>query len=264
MAKPGSFGFTPITTPRAFEQVCVLIRGLIASGELKTGDKLPPERELAAKMQVSRGVVREALRTLEIAGLVQLRKGGSGGAFIVAGQFRMVTHAFKDMVQSGNITLSDLTEARQRFMVDAIELACERATDSDFDAMDANLVRTEEAIRDKDIPARSACTAEFYRLIASASKNEVIVITIETMTTLLRSVYRRSTSRPELKLIESRRRIVKLLRARQAAKASREMVVYLSAVQQYLLSEGSTEVPARVGAPPLRQSESATLRSSQR
>lgn len=246
--------FAPISTPRAFEQVCTLIRSLIASGKLKAGDKLPAERELGEQLKVSRGVVREALRTLEIAGLVQLKKGGSGGAFIVTGQYRMVTQAFKDAVDLGSVRLEHLTEARQKFMVDAIELACERATDDDFEAMDANLLRTEDAIARQDTVERRACTWDFYHLIAMASKNEVMVITVDTMTSLLRSVYRPAPGRPDLQLIKSRRQIIRHIKARQAAKASREMVSYLSAVQHYLLSEGSTEVPASAVLRPEPQS----------
>ncbi|MGI4812989.1 MAG: FadR/GntR family transcriptional regulator [Janthinobacterium lividum] len=248
MATISTSSFTPITAPRAFEQLSDLIRSLIASGTLKTGDKLPSERELAEQMKLSRGVVREALRTLEIAGLVELKKGGSGGAFIVAEQQRIVTQAYRDMVHLGHVTLGNLTEARQKFMVDAIELACIRATEEDFEALEANLLRTEKAIAEHDIATRRACTTEFYQLIGAASKNEVIVVIIDTMTVLLRSLYRNPPAQTDSQLMRGRRNIVKLLRLRQSARACREMVGYLEMVQHYLLAEGSTEVRGIVHA----------------
>lgn len=239
--------FEPVVTSRAFEQVSVQIRNLLASGELKPGDKLPPERELAAMLNVSRSVLREALRTLEIAGLLELRKGGSGGAFVVSGQFRIVTQAFKDMVYLGTISLAHLIEARQKFLVDAIELACERGTDAEFDAIEANIDRTEEEYR-RNIDAfgyssrRSDFAVEFYHLLASASKNEVIVVTVDSLTAMLLQFFRPSTERPPLQLIESRRRLLKHLRARNAARASKEMVTFLSALQHYILARDSARV----------------------
>src|SRR6476619_4824745 len=67
--------FEPIRTRRAFEEICDRIRAQIAAGKLRPGDKLPPERELALQLGVGRNALREALRSLEIAGIVRLQKG---------------------------------------------------------------------------------------------------------------------------------------------------------------------------------------------
>jgi len=77
--------FAPIRTKRVFEEICEQVRREMAAGSLRPGDKLPPERELATKLGVSRAAVREALRSLEIAGVVGLQKGARGGAFILKG-----------------------------------------------------------------------------------------------------------------------------------------------------------------------------------
>ena len=69
--------FRPIRTRRAFEEICERIREQLALGVLKPGDKLPPERELAQQLGVSRNVLREALRSLEGEGLVITRPGRS-------------------------------------------------------------------------------------------------------------------------------------------------------------------------------------------
>ncbi|HEY9279792.1 MAG TPA: winged helix-turn-helix domain-containing protein, partial [Eoetvoesiella sp.] len=73
--------FAPIKAKRAFEQVCEQIRREVAAGTLRPGDRLPPERELAEQLGVSRTAIREALRSLENAGLVQCQQGMGGGAF---------------------------------------------------------------------------------------------------------------------------------------------------------------------------------------
>src|ERR1700721_1101567 len=77
--------FRPIRTRRAFEEICERIREQLALGVLKPGDKLPPERDLAQQLGVSRNVLREALRTLEMAGVLRLQKGVKGGAFVREG-----------------------------------------------------------------------------------------------------------------------------------------------------------------------------------
>ena len=74
MAKPAGSeikrGFKPIKTQRAFEAVCDQVRQMVADGTLKAGDKLPAERELAVRFQISRNAVREALRSLEMSGII--------------------------------------------------------------------------------------------------------------------------------------------------------------------------------------------------
>ena len=70
-----SQAFAPIKRRRLSDQVSAQIQVRIASGELRSGDKLPPERELAETFGVSRGAVREALRSLERSGLVSLQAG---------------------------------------------------------------------------------------------------------------------------------------------------------------------------------------------
>src|SRR5438445_1009932 len=119
--------FETVRTSRLFEEICNRIRENIAAGSLKPGDKLPAERELAVQFGVSRTVLREALRSLEIAGLVRLTKGAHGGAVILDGGSAL-TRSFKDMITLGRVTIEDLTEARVLLEDAIVRLACERAT----------------------------------------------------------------------------------------------------------------------------------------
>ncbi len=104
--------FRPIRTRRAFEEICERIREQLALGVLKPGDKLPPERELAQQLGVSRNVLREALRSLEMAGILRLQKGVKGGAFIQEGDTSRMNEVMRDMLSLGTISVRELSEAR--------------------------------------------------------------------------------------------------------------------------------------------------------
>src|SRR6476659_6827129 len=126
--------FQPIQMRRAFEEICDRIRAQIAAGTLRPGDKLPPERELAEQLGVGRNALREALRSLEIAGIVRLQKGAKGGAFIQAGDTSRMDEVVRDMLSLGSISVAELTEARLHIQDLVVRLACDRATAADLDA----------------------------------------------------------------------------------------------------------------------------------
>ena len=80
VATPRRVEFSRIRNLRAFEEIADQIRKEISDRRLRAGDRLPPERELAEQFGVSRNTLREALRSLENAGLLRLQKGATGGA----------------------------------------------------------------------------------------------------------------------------------------------------------------------------------------
>ena len=115
--------FKPVQSHRSFELVCERVREKLLQGELKPGDKLPPERDLARQFGVSRSVVREALRSLEIAGVVALKKGVKGGAFIQEGAASSITQALSDLITLRAVSLRDLFEARMMILEMVIDRA---------------------------------------------------------------------------------------------------------------------------------------------
>ena len=148
--------FRPVQVARAFEDIASQIRGELSEGRLRAGDRLPPERELAGQFGVSRNTLREALRSLEISGLISLRKGASGGAFVKDSNGDVVVTSIRDMLTLGAVTPEQITEARIWIEDSAIvRAACERRTAEDIDALSANLTAAAEAIRRKDFYARA-------------------------------------------------------------------------------------------------------------
>ena len=236
-ALPVPVQFRPIQTRRAFEEICQRIREQLALGVLKPGNKLPPERDLAQQLGVSRNVLREALRTLEMAGVLRLQKGVKGGAFIQEGDTSRMNDVMRDMLSLGTISLRELSEARIQVLDLAVRLACERARQSDFQALEQNIERTELATRQGRMLDRVECSREFYKLLALSTGNKVIAMIMDSVTEIhMRFVYAKvaSSGAATPRLAEKRRQFLSALRSRQVATATRLMRGHLESVQRML------------------------------
>ncbi len=245
----------PAPSLRAFEQVANHIRQSIASGTLKPGDKLAPERDMAKQFEVGRNAIREALRDLEGKGIVRLEKGRGGGAFVRPPNASRVTHALSDLVDGGSISLSDLTQARVLFMELVVRLASEHATESDFAALEKNIEETEEFTKAGNAELRIESIGKFYTLVAEATGNSVLVL----MATALSAIVRRlldnavdSRRRGLPTTVASRRRFLRFLRAGEVDKAIAELSDHLVTLHRSLVRFTEEQ----------RKKEAATKRSS--
>ena len=104
--------FSPYTPIRAFEEVAEQIKGVILGKQLIPGDRLPAERSLAQQFQVGRLTIREALRTLETKGFIEIKKGSGGGAFVAGHDLGAVTSIIKDNFLLEGLTSDQINEAR--------------------------------------------------------------------------------------------------------------------------------------------------------
>ena len=237
IAQPSAVKFRPIHTRRAFEEICERIREQLALGQLKPGDKLPPERDLAQQLGVSRNVLREALRSLEMAGVLRLQKGVKGGAFIREGDTSRMNVVMRDMLSLGTISVRELSEARIDVLDLVVRLACTHARQPDFEALEANVERTELATREGRLLDRVECSREFYKLLAASTGNKVIAMIMDSVTEIhMRFVYAKvvSSGVAMLRLAEKRRQFLSALRARNASTATRLMRAHLESVQRML------------------------------
>jgi GntR family transcriptional regulator, transcriptional repressor for pyruvate dehydrogenase complex len=123
--------FKPIKQFRISEEVLSQLKESILLGKFKSGEKLPSERELTEEFQVSRGVVREAIRILEITGFVILRQGPTGGAFVTDLSFDHVGNAFLDLFLTNKVSIPELANVRLYIEPEVARLAALRATKED-------------------------------------------------------------------------------------------------------------------------------------
>ena len=237
---PTPLKFQPIHVRRTFEEICERIREQLALGVLKPGDKLPRERDLAEQLGVSRNVLKEALRSLEMAGLLRLQKGVKGGAFIQEGDMGRMNDVVRDMLSLGAISVRELSEGRIQILDLIVRLACERAQADDFQALEVNIERADLATHEGRWLDRVECSREFYKLLAAATGNKVMAMIMDSVTEIhMRFVYAKvassGVSMPQL--VEKRRQFLSALRARDVSSATRLMRVHLESVQRMLESD---------------------------
>lgn len=223
-------------TRRAFEAVCDQIRSELAAGTLKPGDRLPAERTLAEQFGVSRTAVREALKTLEVAGVLHTLKGVNGGPVIRSGDPEAVTHAVQDMVSLRQISTDSVMEARDLITADAIRLACARGTSADFDQIERDIDRCDRLTREGKFN-RSAYIVEFYNLLARATHNEVMVLLVNSLSEIQRQLLDRISPEPRPNVVGVRRRVLQHLRARDAEKAVEEMDAHFKSLSRYIKAQ---------------------------
>jgi GntR family transcriptional regulator, transcriptional repressor for pyruvate dehydrogenase complex len=225
--------FSAVKSPRLFEEICGRIREAIAAGALKPGDKLPPEREFAVQFGVSRTVLREALRSLEIAGLVRLHKGAKGGAVIQDGGAALA-QAFKDMIMLGRITTGDLTEARVLIEDVIVRLACARATDEDIAALTANVEKITVLAKVGRIDERTDANLAFYDILARATHNQTLVLISQSLTRIVYQIVGLIGPGPLEDLAPVRQRFLEHFRQRDATAASRVLGEHFARLEAHL------------------------------
>jgi len=233
--------FCPIPSRRTFEVVCERIRELIASGRLKKGDKLPPERLLAEQLGVSRLAIREALRSLENAGVVALQRGPKGGAFIQGGGDEKMTELMQDMLDLGTISLADLTEARIYILGMVARLACQRATEDDLQRIAENVRQNEIALETGDRAERLEHATEFYARLARATKNKVMMLVVRSLTDTVKAILQKIEIYPAKDLLSSRRRLLAALRAKDAERAAKEMHLHLRKLHEHVVKHAAAQ-----------------------
>lgn len=180
---PNEAMFRPLEKKRYFEQIAEMIQNRILKDRLEIGTSLPTEKELALEFQVSRSVVREALRILEISGLVNVKKGPSGGIFVSHVYHKPIKRSLNNLITSGEVTIDHLFDVR---LLIEPRIAMEAA----LHAKDKDLRKLRDLITDSshhlDDPGQlKRNNLNFHLLLAKASGNPVLSILLESVFEIL-------------------------------------------------------------------------------
>jgi DNA-binding FadR family transcriptional regulator len=220
--------FNPVNDRRISELIVDQVRLLIRQQQLNPGDRLPAERELCERFGVSRVTVREALRVLEANGLVEIRVGARGGAFVTTPSRERVGEGIADLLTLSAVTAAEVTEARLILEVGMIPLVCERADDDDITALLDICDRQDKALADGDYHMN--LSAEFHSRLAECAHNSAVHMLIQSFRgPLLMSLERAQQSAPEMGPLGAKehRRLVHAIQRRDVEQAGAIMRKHL-------------------------------------
>jgi len=150
------------------------VRDSLFGKRLKPGDFLGTEKDLAARFGVSRIVARDALRTLEALGIVEIRMGKGGGARIAYGNPRLFAEALAVQLDLTGVSAAEVMDAQRAIETLGAELAAENATKADIARLRTLLSAADAAIGDLDLFTR--LSRDFHLAVAEASHNRVLVV----------------------------------------------------------------------------------------
>src|SRR4051812_3108130 len=167
--------FAPARRVRMLDDVFLQIREAILSGGVPQGERLPNERDLAERFEVGRPTVREALRSLEALGIVEIRAGRSGGAFATRPSEATLGSALSTLVSLRGASAQELAEFRLGFEAETAWWAARRADGSDVDELERLVDETHlrlEQVTDDYTPVTEA-DARWHEALARATRNRL-------------------------------------------------------------------------------------------
>lgn len=175
--------FAPLNEKKYFERIVDLLKAKIFAGEFRPGDRLPAERDLAEALKVSRLSVREAYRALQLFGMLEIRRGNEGGAFICAPDRTSIIQSVSDLLRFQGITLDQWNEARLVIELDIGRLAVDRACDADYAHLESLIEEARQKIR-VNVPAHEEHT-RFHLAFAELAANPILFTAYNSMMGLL-------------------------------------------------------------------------------
>lgn len=228
-----SVTYTPVKTRRLFEEIADQIKQLIAGGELQPGDKLLSERELADKLQVSRVSVREAIRSLEMLGFIEIRHGE--GTFVRDTTADDVIRPLAMFLAMERGSLLDMFEVRRIFETATSALAAERATDLEVEHMGQLLERMKETVKAGDSEKGEEYDAAYHYAVAEATHNALLIKLLRTVhTEWSKAVSAGSqqlladSEQNAQKILDQHARVLEAIRAHDPAGASQAMLEHVT------------------------------------
>jgi len=251
--------FEPILFGRASETIERKIAESILDGKLKTGGRLPTEKEMARQFGVSLVTLREALRGLEIFGLIEKRKGQGGGVFVSEINRQSIKTALGYFLTLHHLSAQHLYEVRKIIEPTMVRLASQKITAEDIRKLEKNVSLCEEKLRSsrkhftrKEFFDIDKDHIDFHRMIAESTRNPVLSLTIDYVFDFL-TACEKDLLVPDFQYsaaaMEEHKRILHCIKKRDGAGCEKEMIRHLRSLDKYLRDIQKKPLPARVSWP---------------
>lgn len=215
------------------EDITARLLTMIKEGELKPGAKLPPERELAEMMQVSRPSLREALRALSIMNIIEIRQGD--GTYVTSLEPELLVEHLDFVFSLSDTTIVELFKARRIVEVGLAAMAAEQITDEEIAKLEDCLTHSIENVDNH--AAFLQADVELHETIVDAARNPFLKRFMASIYHLGRASRSRTVEIPGVvnQVVEDHRAIVAAMKARDPEKARQAMLQHLNNVETRLL-----------------------------
>ena len=219
----------PIDRSGITELVVQRIKELLGSGELKAGSRLPPERELADMLHISRPSLRTALKALSVMGVIHAKPGA--GTYIAKSLPEVFTEPMHFMTLINNTSVEELFEARLIIEAGLAELAAERATESDIGALIEEVEGMKVNIGDPEEFLKY--DVRFHQAMARAANNKLMSGVMDTVAQLLFHIRRQTVARASdlEEAIDWHEKIIAAMRKHDPKRAKETLSGHLRAAQ---------------------------------
>lgn len=233
-------GFERVVRPRLYEQIAQRLHDHIVQAHLRPGDRLPPEREMAKRLGVSRASLAQALVALEVLGVVSVRH-GDGAVVVETASERQVVSALRARSER----LPEVIDARSALEVKLAALAADRRTASDLAAIDSAL---DTMAADIEAGGRGVEGDElFHAAVTAAGHSALLSRMMAEISELIRESRLESLTQPgrPSASLAGHRKIARAIRDRDPAAAARAMHEHIDLVSDVALLRGVAPVPRR-------------------
>jgi GntR family transcriptional regulator, transcriptional repressor for pyruvate dehydrogenase complex len=229
---------TASRTHKISDQIIEQIRNAILSGRFKPGDKVASEKELMSEFGVSKATLREALRVLEGMGLVEIKKGISGGVFIAEVDMRTTIHGIINFLHFKTVSVKDITMIRYLLEPPVAQIAASRIQPED-------IVKLENIIT--EIPATSPAIVSreigFHRYLARMTENPILILVMDFIDNILNDIKFQLDLGAEFyhKVAKAHQAILECLKQKDGVGARREIENDLLEVGNHLARVSGTQ-----------------------
>jgi GntR family transcriptional regulator, transcriptional repressor for pyruvate dehydrogenase complex len=220
--KSGGRKVIPFRTGTMSTQIVAQVRDALFAKELHSGDFLGTEKDLAERFEVSRIVARDALRTLEAQGIVEIKVGAGGGARIARGNARLFAEALAVQLDLAGVSVAEIMDAQRAIECLAAELAAVNSTAEDHARLRELIADAER--RSDDVAEFTRLGREFHLAVADASHNRVLVVQLISLQHVSWPA-RNPTLTPQVarRILDVHKELASLIEIRDAAGARRLM-----------------------------------------
>lgn len=236
--------FEKIKQNRMYENIVSQVLEAIFRGDLQPDDKLPSEKELGEIFGVSRVTVREAIRSLEQFGMIEVRQGSRGGAFVRKIDLNAVVSQTGNALRMTNINFPHLAEARACLEREILsEMILSKITPEDCDRLAENTDKAEAHFKNNESSERLLTNFEFHTMLAELTKNPIIILMHKIIVDLSISFFENVVATPPMveKTLSQHRQIVALLRDRDFAAAGETCFQHIRGVSATIVEKSKQQ-----------------------